>query len=423
MKPDYDILIIGGGMVGASLGVALGGSGLRVGLVEAVPFGAPRQPSYDDRTIALAYGSKKIFAALGIWDSLHTNGDRSSPAVATQKVAGGVTPISRIHISDQGHFGFAHLDSAEAGVEQLGYVVENRVLGAALTARLREFANVTLVQPAVLTEVDFSGPLATVSIELNGAPVRLSTSLVVAADGGNSAVRAAAGIAAHRVEYGQSAVVANVTTELAHESTAFERFTKYGPLALLPMEANRCSVVWSLPPPEAERMVAISEAEFLGQLQESFGTRLGRFLKTGARNVYPLALTRVKEHVRNRLVLIGNAAHTLHPVAGQGFNLGLRDVAVLAQVLVDAQRRAEDVGSPAVLQTYASWRKRDNLAVSSFTDALVRIFSNNFGPLVVARDLGLLAVDLVPAVKRALMRHTMGLAGRLPRLARGLPLL
>lgn len=423
MKPDYDILIIGGGMVGASLGVALRGSGLRIGIVEAVPYGEPRQPSYDDRTIALAYGSKRIFAALGIWEILCPKSSVAAPEDGRTQAASGVTPIRRIHISDQGHFGLAHLDSGEAGVEALGYVVENRVLGAALTARLRDVPETALLQPAVLTQASFSADHASVELELDGTTTRLSASLVVAADGGNSAVRASAGITARRVEYGQSAVVTNVTVERGHEGTAYERFTEHGPLALLPMDENRCSVVWSLPAHEAEKMTALPDAEFLGRLQAAFGARLGRFLRAGARHTYPLVLTRVKEHVRERLVLIGNAAHTLHPVAGQGFNLGLRDVAVLAQVLVDARRRGDDIGTLTVLRTYANWRKRDNVAVSSFTDALVRIFSNSFGPLVIARDLGLLAVDLAPAVKRALMRRTMGLAGRLPRLARGLPLL
>jgi len=422
VQPDYDILIIGGGMVGVSLGVALGGSGLRVGVVEAIPYGDARQPSYDDRTVALTYGSKRIFAALGIWDILHQPGGMSAQVSGREWADAGVTPIKRIHISDRGHFGFTHLDSNEAGVEALGYVVENRVLGAALHARLQTVPEVTLLQPAVLKQVEFSGDHASVGIDYGGAVRKLSARLVVAADGGDSAVRVAVGIAARRVEYGQSAVVTNVTAERAHEGTAFERFTESGPIALLPMSENRCAVVWSLPPRQADDVVALPDAEFLNQLQRGFGGRLGRFIKTGVRHAYALALTRVREHVRSRLVLIGNAAHTLHPVAGQGFNLGLRDVAALAEVLVDAQRRGDDIGDMRVLRTYAEWRTRDNFAVSNFTDALVRIFSNRFGPLVVARNLGLLAVDLVPAAKRSIMLRTMGLAGRLPRLARGLPL-
>ncbi|MHB8346255.1 MAG: 2-octaprenyl-6-methoxyphenyl hydroxylase [Acidiferrobacterales bacterium] len=408
MQPDYDILIIGGGMVGASLGIALGGSGLRIGVVESLPYGDARQPSYDDRTVALAYGSKRIFSALGVWESL----------VATA----GVTAIKRIHVSDRGHFGFTHIDARVAGVEALGYVVENRVLGAVLNARLRTTSEVELLQPATLRSADFSGDRASVDVDHAGSERKLTAHLVVAADGGGSAVRAASGIAVRRVSYGQTAVVTNVTATHSHQGTAFERFTSNGPLALLPMPENRCSVVWSLPPGEAEATLALPDRVFLDRLHHGFGDRLGRFTRVGVRRSYPLALTRVSEHVRPRLVLIGNAAHTLHPVAGQGFNLGLRDVAALAQVLADARMRGDDPGEIGVLRNYADWRRRDNFAVSSFTDGLVRLFSNSFAPLVIARNLGLLAVDLIPGIKHGLAYRTMGLAGRLPRLSRGLPL-
>ena len=408
MKPDYDILIIGGGMVGASLGIALGGSSLSVGVVESVPYGDTRQPSYDDRTVALAYGSQRIFSALGIWESL--------------QAASGVTAIRRIHVSDRGHFGFTHLDARVAGVEALGYVVENRVLGAALNARLRATSEVELLQPATLKTADFAGDCASVEIDHAGSVRKLTARLVVAADGGNSAVRTESGIAVRRVDYRQTAVVTNVSAERPHQGTAYERFTSDGPLALLPMSENRCSVVWSLPPERAEEVLALPDAIFLDRLQDSFGMRLGRFIMAGVRRSYVLALTRVVEPVRPRLVLIGNAAHTLHPVAGQGFNLGLRDVAALAEVLAGARCRGEDLGSVGVLRAYADWRRRDNLAVSRFTDGLVRLFSNSFAPLMIARNLGLVAVDLIPGIKRGLVYRTMGLAGRLPRLARGLPL-
>lgn len=407
MQPDFDVLIIGGGMVGASLALALQHSGLRLGVIEAVAYGSAQQPSYDDRTVALAYGSRRIFAAMEVWQRLETRG---------------VTPIKRIHISDRGHFGVARLDARKAGVEALGYVIENRVLGAVLTEMMTAAKNMTLVCPAEMQGVEFTAEAARVTVVQAGEHRTLSTRLLVAADGGRSAVRAMLGIATRRVEYDQCAVVTNITTARAHDGTAYERFTASGPLALLPMSDNRCSVVWSLPPAEAERMLALGDNEFLQRLRACFGDRLGAFVKTGTRQSYPLALTRVAEHVRPRLALIGNAAHTLHPVAGQGFNLGLRDVAVLAQVLTEAQATGGDIGDLSILQHYADWRRRDNLAVSTFTDGLVRVFSNAFPPLVVARNLGLLALDLVPPIKRSLLRRTMGLAGRLPRLARGLPL-
>ena len=219
-----------------------------------------------------------------------------------------------------------------------------------------------------------------------------------------------------------TAIVTNVTPGKAHGGTAFERFTDTGPLALLPMTDDRCAVVWSARRAEVETILGWTDTEFLARLQDRFGERLGVFQRIGKRRAYPLSLTRVHEHVRPRLVLIGNAAHSVHPVAGQGFNLGLRDVAALAEVLMDATRRGDDIGDLDVLRPYAAWRRRDNQVVAALTDGLTRIFSTSFPPLALARNLGLTAVDLLPPLKRRFMRITSGLAGRLPRLARGLPL-
>lgn len=409
-------------MVGASLACALGGSSLRVGVVEAVPLEGAGQPSYDDRTVALAFGSRRILEGIGVWPMVEQRG---------------AVPIERIHISDRGRFGFTRLAAAESGLPALGYVVENRVLGAALYGTLRRHENVTLLTPASMAAVDFAPEAAAVDVVHAGKRARLSARLVVAADGAGSPVRAAAGIEAARTDYEQTAIVTNVTTELPHANTAYERFTESGPLALLPMSesrtpsrapaalgqpAHRCAVVWSARAGEVGTVLGWDDAEFLARLQERFGERLGRFARVGRRQAYPLFLTRVREHVRPRLVLIGNAAHTVHPVAGQGFNLGLRDVAALAEVLADAARAQQGIGDAAVLARYAEWRRRDNQVISRFTDALIRIFSNRLFPLVAARNAGLIAVDLMPPIKRGFVRVTSGLAGRLPRLARGLPL-
>lgn len=407
MRTDFDVLVVGGGLVGASLAYALRGSGLSIGVVEAFPFSFSESPSFDDRTLALAYGSRRIFAALGLWEAIARRG---------------AAPIKRIHVSDRGRFGVARLTAAEAGLDALGYVVTHRTLGASLYEAIKDQSNVNLIAPATLQSVTLEESAARVRVQAGDAAQDLSARLLVAADGANSPIRDAVGIEVERVPYDQTAVVSAVTTELPHQDTAYERFTESGPLALLPADAAHLAVVWTQRSDNAERVLAWDDETFRRELQVAFGERLGRFSGVGKRNAYPLALTRVREHVRPRLALIGNAAHAVHPVAGQGFNLGLRDVAALAEVLTDAVAAGRDPGDIAALQRYADWRVRDNRVTAAFTHSLIRIFSNDYLPVTWGRDLGLLAVDLLPPVKRRLVRITSGLAGRLPRLARGLPL-
>ncbi len=406
MKTDYDILIIGGGLVGASLARALRDSGLRLGVIEAVPLAASSQPGYDDRTLALAYGSKRIFETMHVWEGIVPE----------------ATPIERIHISDRGHFGAARLTAAEAGLPALGYVVPSRALGAALFKALEGSRQIDWLCPAEMRDIRVTPEHAVVTVHHEGKDKTLTARLVIAADGAHSAVRRAMGIEAQRTEYRQTAIVTTVTASQPHGNTAYERFTDTGPLALLPQRQNDCAVVWSAREEEVKTILGWSDVEFLRRLQERFGDRLGNFTRLGRRSSYPLALTRVPEQVRPRLALIGNAAHTVHPVAGQGFNLGLRDVAAIADILADAQRAGADIGDPAVLRRYADWRRRDNRVIALFTNGLIRIFSNNIFPLTLLRNTGLLAVDLMPGVKRGFVRVTSGLAGKLPRLARGLPL-
>jgi 2-octaprenyl-6-methoxyphenol hydroxylase len=406
-RVDYDLLIIGGGMVGASLACALAGQDLRIGLVEAAPFAVSAHPSYDDRAIALAQGTKRIFQTLGLWEAI-------GPAA---------TPIRQIHISERGGIGFAHLDSRDEGVDALGYVAEARLIGAALLAKLPSLNGVELLCPARLEKLAIEPEAACATIRFGDErTVELRAGLLVAADGANSPVREQLGIAALRWEYGQQAVIANVTPTLPHNHVAYERFTEDGPVALLPMNDNRCAVVCTVNDPEVPTVMDLDDASFLALLRERFGDRLGPFLRVGCRQAYPLFLLKAREHARSRVAIIGNAAHTLHPIAGQGFNLGIRDVAVLAEVIANAHRAGEDIGHLAVLNRYADWRRWDQRQTIAFTDALNRLFANPLPPVRAARNLGLLAFDLCPPIKHWFARQTMGLDGRLSKLARGLPL-
>ncbi|MGH8263761.1 MAG: 2-octaprenyl-6-methoxyphenyl hydroxylase [Steroidobacteraceae bacterium] len=398
-----DVVIAGGGMIGASLAVALAPLGLRVALIEPASLGSESQPSFDERTTALSNGSRRIYESIGIW-----------PSVASE-----ATPIRRIHVSDRGRFGFARIDAAEQGVAALGYVLANRALGAALWQRFAGDANLTVLCPATAAGLTSTPDGLAVSVEQGGQASRIDCQLLVAADGAQSSIRQALGIEATTWRYDQVGVITNVLAQKFHEHVAYERFTPTGPIAMLPMSEGRCSVVWTLSPDRAGEVTALSDEDFLRELQTAFGMRLGRLTRVGRRHAYPLALTCADEQTAERVVIIGNAAQGLHPIAGQGFNLGLRDVATLAELV--AEHRT-DLGSAVMLERYRDWRQTDRRSVVAFTDGLVRLFGNPLASVSAARNLGLLAFDLLPPAKAALSRLSMGVSGRLPKLARGLPL-
>lgn len=404
MKQPFDVAIVGGGMVGASLAVTLRPLGLRVALIESVPLQSDAQPSFDERTTALSNGSRRIFSGLGVWES----------------IAAEAAPIRRIHVSDQGRFGFARIDARDEGVAALGFVVANRVLGAALWERLEHQPGLEVFCPAQVDEI--AAETDRVDLRLtrgDGSVCELTTRLLVAADGAQSSMRSILGIAATTWDYEQSAIVTNVATRKFHDHVAYERFTPTGPLAILPLADGRCTVVWTLAPDVAESTMQLTNDEFLAALQERFGFRLGRFTRVGRRHSYPLALTRAEERVGTRVVIIGNAAQGLHPIAGQGFNLGLRDVATLAEVISES---TATLGEESMLARYDEWRRTDRRSVIAFTDGLIRLFNNPLGSIRAARDLGLLLFDVLPPAKSALSALSLGVTGRLPRLARGMPL-
>ena len=402
---DYDLVIVGGGLVGASLAAALSGTGLRVAVVEAVAADAPRHPSYDERVIALSLGSRRIFDGIGVWPALEPDAE----------------PIRHVHVSDRGHFGFTHLDAADEGVPALGYVAPARAIGAALQGRLDGAGGIEMLRPAHIVGLQITRDHVGLEVAVAGASRLLRTSLVVAADGGDSALRKRLGLAVRERPYHHDAIISTVTPSRPDPGTAFERFTDTGPLAMLPMTEGRWSVVWTAREEQTPGILALDDDAFLARLQERFGHRLGVLTRPGRRVAYPLRLMLAKQLTRARLLLIGNAAHTLHPVAGQGFNLGLRDVAELADLLVEAQRTGKDPGGDAVLVPYRKRRGRDQAGVAVLTDSLARLFANPWGPLRAGRNLGMLALDLVPGARHHLAERFMGTGGRLPRLARGLP--
>ena len=407
----YDIVIAGGGMIGTSLALALAPLGLRIAIAEAVERKAKQQPSFDDRTTALSRSTQRMFEAMGLWDEI-----RSASS-----------PIRHIHVSDKGRFGFSHIDAEEQGVEALGYVVINRVLGDVLQSRLDAEDNVRQFCPARISDLSIGPDRAIATIKNDEGKRELTAKLVVAADGANSSVRDMMGIAVQKRDYDQRAIVGNLVTEKPILHRAYERFTSAGPLAILPMTGERAGFVWTVSERDADRVLELNDNDFIDALQAEFGFRLGKFSRVGARASYPLVLSKAVRMTAVRSVLIGNAAHGLHPVSAQGFNLGMRDVAALCDCIVDSRttEAADDVLDPGVagiLDRYATWRRSDQKKLVHFTDSLVRLFGSTRPGLRTLRNIGMIGFDLVPGVRSLFAKHTMGLAGELPRLSRGVPI-
>lgn len=408
MTQQFDIVIAGGGMVGASLACALAKLPLRLAVVERVAFDNDAQPSFDLRTTALSRTSQCILDSLGVW----------------RDVAKHAAPIRRIHVSEQGRFGTTVIDAARQGLPALGYVLENRRLGEVLWSRLAAADNVDLLVPARIDNARPADDHIAAQLNTDGNTAEITARLLVVADGARSQLRAALGIAADTRPYGQTAIIG--TTEITRAgdgATAYERFTPAGPMAMLPAGDGRYVFVLTQADAAVETTLALDDGAFCELLQQRFGHRLGKFHRVGRRVAYPLALTQSRELSAHRAAIVGNAAHGLHPVAGQGYNLGLRDAATLAELIADDLRDGpSDPGADALLKAYTDWRQQDQRNVVAFTDGLIRLFDLPTGLLGNLRGLGLAAFDVLPGAKNTLARTTMGLGGRLTRLARGLPL-
>ena len=392
-KTDYDLIIVGGGMVGASLAYALKTSPLKIALIEAFNVKTNQQPSYDDRGIALSYGSQRIFETMGLWSQLAPHS----------------TAITDIHISDRGHFGATRLSAQTENIPALGQVILARAMGQVLNQAMTEHETLDMICPSRVTALEQHTDAVDLTLDNDR---KIKAKLIVAADGANSTLRSLLGLSVTEQAYQQTAITANISTERPHNGRAYERFTEQGPIALLPMPDNRCSLIWTIKTGDETSINALDDSAFLKQLQSEFGYRLGK-------------LTQTDQPIQDRIVFVGNAAHNLHPIAGQGFNLGLRDVVALAEVLVDSNGvidEAKDCGDAKLLHDYQQWQQGDQDIVIKATDRLVRLFSNNNPLLGHSRSAGLVALDLIPPAKHWLAQKSMGLGKRQPRLARGISL-
>ncbi len=401
---NHDVLIVGGGLNGPALALALARAGLRVAVIDSLPLVTRADPGFDGRAYALALASQRLLRALGVW-----------PRVAAE-----AQPMLEIKVSDgragegPGPF-FMHFDSAEIEEGPMGYMVEDRHLRRAFLDAMAETAAITQYPSATVTAQDTSGAVARVTLADGRV---LQGRMVVGCDGRKSGTAARAGINRQGWPYGQTGVVCAVAHALPHGGVAQQFFMPHGPLAILPLKGNRSSIVWSETSARAKELVAMEDADFLDALRPAFGSFLGQIRLEGVRFAYPLDLTLAESFIAPRLALVGDAAHGMHPIAGQGLNAGLRDVAALAAVLDEARARGEDIGAPAVLRRYQQWRRFDTATLALATDGFNKLFSNDNPILRAARGLGLGLVNAAPRLRRGFIREAAGLTGELPPLMR-----
>jgi 2-octaprenyl-6-methoxyphenol hydroxylase len=401
MADDVELLVAGGGLNGLLLGIACADAELAVTVVDRQDPATMLGETFDGRASAIAYGSKQVLDGVGLW-----------PLIVEE-----AEPILEIRVADDDSPLFLHYDHSELDADTpLGYIVENRVLRRALFERARALPSLKLLAPRVVGTVtaDASGTVATLADS-----ARIHARLVAAADGKESPLRQAAGIRTVEWRYKQISIVTTVAHERPHAGIAIEHFLPAGPFAILPMTGNRSSIVWTEDAALAPRLVALPDAEFAAELAARFGDFLGAIEPIGPRWANKLSLMQAERYVARRLALVGEAAHVIHPIAGQGLNVGIRDIAALAEAIIDARRLGLDIGDDSVLERYQRWRRLDAVLLAGVTDGLNRLFSNTIRPVKLARDLGLAAVNRLPPLKRLLMQHAMGTLGDRPRLARG----
>ena len=402
MDQRFDLIIVGGGLVGASLAVAFANSPLRIAVIEPHAFDTSQQPSFDERTVALTYSARQIYTGMGIWKTI---------------AAKGIEPIKDIHISNRGHFGITHLSHLDIGTAALGYVVPTRTMGEVLHGQISAAPNITLLEGATAETIKSEDDWSAVTIDYEGKKQTIQAKLTVIADGGRSPLTTA--LQTVDQAYAEQALLSIVNVDRPHHGRAYERFTNEGPLALLPHQDRRYAVVWTSSADALNHRLALSDADFIAALQDTFGDRAGTFSNPSQRKSYPLTRSKLETPGKDRMVVIGNAAHTVHPVAGQGFNLGLRDVAYLAELIVESTAAQQDIGSDQLIKQYISTRQRDTSMVQKFTHSLIAIFSNELKAVGLLRNIGLFAIENCPPAKRFLLKRTMGMRSQPSILARG----
>jgi 2-octaprenyl-6-methoxyphenol hydroxylase len=388
---DFDLLIVGGGLAGNCLALALKNSGLKIAIIEAQEREVLQSATIGDRALALAAGTVDALKTLNLW----------------QDIEHAATPIAQIHISDKGHFGKTRLCAKKENVDALGYVITARELETHIADQIETANNVTLYCPTRLVGLMADENAIFVSLKQGEKSLNFTAKVVVGADGGQSSVRQLLDIEQQFSDYQQTALVTTIATTKAHQNVAYERFTSSGPLALLPIGTHHCAVVWTRKTDEAQALMLGSESDFIEQLQACFGWRLGELTLSAPRRAFPLSLIRANTMISQRAIIIGNAAHQLHPVAGQGFNLGLRDVMMLAEMLY-TQSQNGDIGASEFLNHFAQLRQTDQSRTINFTNTVVRLFSNEWLALAAARNVGLAILDVLPFAKTVLARHAMG---------------
>ncbi len=391
----FDVVISGGGLSGALMAQSLAtlvnaqGEKLNIAIIEATAIKENISLTFDDRVLALAHASADYLSSLGVWQTL----------------APSATPIIDIHISDRGYYGKARISAQDHQVNALGYVIEMALIGQSLVSAVNQHDNVTWFCPDKITDINWHKAHVELTLE---SGQQLSSSLLIGCDGGQSYCRQKANIENRFHDYQQAAIIANVTTAKSHNQKAFERFTDSGPLAMLPLSNNRCSLVWTLKPEQADEMIQLDDQAFAGELTQAFGQWLGPITGVGKRSSYPLVLVKAQEQVFHRMALVGNASHTIHPIAGQGFNLGLRDVQSLAQLIKTAFLENQDIGHFGLLNHYANDRNVDQNQVITLTDSLVSLFSNQYCPLVAGRNVGLKLMNYISILQNSFVEKTMG---------------